>query len=336
MAEHQGPDPEAITARATVPSSMRYAGQLPEQLGPDAERPATENMWRNVALTLAVVLAIGLGATAIFWPEQRAPEIAWSPAPVAPTSASPTPRVEPLYAGPPPSGQPMPQGDLTGWRQTFTDDFNGADLSKRWYIYEGQPSGDPGGWFLPSHVSQAGGRLIINGSRENTPNGNIYATGGISNSKSFAQTYGKFSIRFRMDAGYGINYIILLWPTDDEWPPEINIAEDDGLSRDYISSTLHHGTSWNDVERLWHDKRGVDFTQWHTVGLEWTPNKLVMFLDGQVWATTESPAVPDEPMSLALQSQAWFCDGYFSDCPNETTPANVNMEVDWVAIYEPE
>jgi beta-glucanase (GH16 family) len=311
---------------------MIYKGSLPEETRPKPERSPGEEMWRNVALTLVVVVAIAVGAAVIFRKRSDPSQTTWA-TPTASATASPSPTDALRYQGPPPSGESMPVGDLPGWRQTFVEDFNGADLSQRWFLYDGQPNGDPGGWFLPSHVSQTGGRLIINASPTQTPNGNIYATGGLSNSKSFSQVYGKFSIRFRIDKGYGINYIVMLWPADDSWPPEINIAEDNGLRRDLITSTLHYGGHGSEVKRISHNQTGLDFTQWHTVGLEWTPGKLVMYLDGHEWSRTESSAVPSVPMSIALQSQAWFCGGSFSDCPNNTTPKNVNMEVDWAVAY---
>lgn len=319
-----------VTGRFTVPSQMVYRGELPDEIDAPTAQPAGENVWRNAAMTLAVVLAITIGAGVIFWPNSPTTTVTWSgPMATSTTSATPT-----RYSGPPPSDVPMPAGDLPGWRMTFSEDFNGDDLTESWYIYDGQPLGDPGGWFMPSHVRQEGGRLVISGSREDTPNGNLYATGGVSNEKSFSQVYGRFDIRFRMDEGYGINYVILLWPSFQDWPPEINIAEDNGKSRDLITSTLHwggHGSPTRYTERV---LSGVDFTQWHTVGVEWTPGRLIMFLDGAEWARYETSNVPSVPMSLALQSQAWYCGGYFSDCPNNTTPPVVNMEVDWVVAYE--
>lgn len=232
---------------------------------------------------------------------------------------------------PGPSGIAMPMGDIPGWKQTFADDFKGGNLADRWHIYNGQPGGDPGGWFSPSHVSQSDGMLVITGSREDTPNGNIYATGGISNSKVFKQTYGRFEYRFRMDEGYGINFVMLLWPSDDKWPPEIDVAEDTGLSRNLILATLHYGENNTTIIR---SAEGLaDFTTWHTAGVEWRPGSLTFYLDGKQWATIDSPEVPDTPMSMTVQSQAWPCGHSFSDCPNATTPARVNFEVDWVVAY---
>ncbi|ROO58440.1 glycosyl hydrolase family 16 [Micromonospora sp. Llam0] len=229
-----------------------------------------------------------------------------------------------------PSGIALPSGDLPGWRQIFVDDFDGTELSDDWFAYSGQPDGDPGGWFDPGHVSVGAGMLTIGGWREASRD-NIYVTGGVSNRRAVTRSYGRYDIRFRMDQGTGIAYALLLWPGDNVYPPEIDIAEDNGKGRDRMYGVLHPVTG----DRIGHDVGG-DFTRWHTAGLEWTPDRLVYTLDGEPWATITGDQVPDEPMALALQSQAWYCGHTWEACPDETTPDVVNLQIDWVAIYAPD
>jgi beta-glucanase (GH16 family) len=224
----------------------------------------------------------------------------------------------------------MPIGEVPGFHQTFTDDFVGDALNDQWFSYDGQPAGDKAGWFMPSHVSVGNGLLTITGSKEQTPNGLLYATGGVSNHNVFAQKYGRFDVRFRMDKGVGIAYALLLWPSSQQWPPELDVIEDNGHDRQTTSATLHYDRDDKKIQR----QTRADFTQWHTATLEWTPGRLVYRLDGRVWATIDSPHVPNEPMDLALQTQAWGCGGTWEACPNSTTPPVVNLEVDWVSLYD--
>jgi hypothetical protein len=345
MANHPETPPRPVSARVSVPVDMIYSGQLPIEPPETPPSSLSDSTWRNIAVTLATVLVLGAAGIYIFWPkgDTSAPisadvtDSAAVPGPTGTVSGPPasTAAEAPItgapHSGTSPSGVAMPTGNIPGWKQSFTEDFNGGNLRDKWFVYEGQPGGDPGGWFLPTHVSESGGKLVITGSKESTPNGNIYATGGISNAKTFSQTYGKFEYRFRMDKGYGINYVMMLWPTNDVWPPEINVAEDDGKTRNLITATLHYGANNSTISRK--NPGAADFTKWHTVGVEWKPGSLTYQLDGKTWATMTSANVPKTPMSLAMQSQAWPCGNSFSDCPNSTTPAKVNLEIDWVVAY---
>ncbi|GAA0281388.1 glycoside hydrolase family 16 protein [Cryptosporangium japonicum] len=220
----------------------------------------------------------------------------------------------------------MPTGDLAGWRRVLSDDFAGTRLSDRWLAYDGQPSGDPAGWFDPANVTVAGGVLTIRGAYQKARK--RWATGGISTRRSLKQTYGKYEVRFRADRGRGIAYAFLLWPVDDSWPPEIDFAEDNGAGRDRLFSTVH-AIGGSQIE----NSTAADFTQWHVVGVEWTPGRIAYTLDGKVWATIHDDRVPDQPMALALQSQAWYCGHTWQRCPDASTPATVNLQVDWVVAY---
>jgi hypothetical protein len=54
-----------------------------------------------------------------------------------------------------------------------------------------------------------------------------------------------------------------------------------------------------------HRQVAVDLTEWHTLGVEWTPGKLAYILDGRNWATVTSAHVPSIAVSLGIQAQAW-------------------------------
>jgi beta-glucanase (GH16 family) len=76
----------------------------------------------------------------------------------------------------------------------------------------------------------------------------------------------------------------------------------------------------------------ADFTEYHVIGVEWTPGKLVYTLDGRPWATSTDLNIAQFDTingELVLQIQA--CNG--SPCTDATTPLHVHLIVDWVAIY---
>ncbi len=81
----------------------------------------------------------------------------------------------------------------------------------------------------------------------------------------------------------------------------------------------------------------ADFTQWHTIAVEWMPDHVAFYLDGvrQAFSVTSAMnpgMVPDlTPMHLTLQLDQG-CDAWI-ECRNSQTPRQVVMHIDWVKIY---
>lgn len=224
-----------------------------------------------------------------------------------------------------PSGVAMPSGDLDDWRQVFRDDFTGRDLdATKWGVYSGRPGSGSGGYWAPSHVTVGNGKLVLRTYRDPRFGGR-WVSGGLSSARGLKQTYGRYLLRFRMEAGKGIGYAALLWPVADHWPPEVDFAEEAGGSRDHTTATVHYGRG----DSVVHHKVRVDVTRWHTLGVDWTAGRLTFTLDGRLWASVTSH-VPAERMELDLQTQACL-----SVCPGAGTPREVDMEVDWVVAYAP-
>ena len=225
-----------------------------------------------------------------------------------------------------PAGSAAPQGNQAGWRQVFVDNFDGNSLGSDWRTYSGQPGGSPYGRWDPSHVNVSNGALVLS----NDQQGGQWTSGGLAH--RLGQTYGKWEMRFRIDRSDEIKYALLLWPDSDRWPAdgEIDFAEDAGGDRSGTTSTLHFGAD----NQMINDRVNADFTQWHTVGVEWSPSQVVYTLDGQPWKTTSNNGVPTGPMHLAIQTQPGGCQGSHDafGC-GSGTPASASMQVDWVAVY---
>jgi len=284
---------------------------------------------------LAVLLVVLLGISIASGPALAASDSRGHSVTHGGSRAHPVHRAHAAQASPDPSGVPIPIGNLPGWQRVFADDFTASTLSSRWKSYWGVPGGDPGGFFDPTHVTESGGQLVISAFKDPTDiaydaGPNTYVTGGVSSSPSFAQTYGKYLVRFKFDAGVGIAHAILLWPATNTWPPEIDFSEDNGANRQTTYATLHYGPNNTQVQR----STPVNLTQWHTLGVQWTAGHLVYTLDGKNWATVTNTNVPSTPMNLDIQTQAWACGtSTWEQCPNSTTPAQVNLDVDWVVAY---
>jgi beta-glucanase (GH16 family) len=220
----------------------------------------------------------------------------------------------------------------THWHRVFADEFRHGLSRARWGRYSGQPAGDPGGWWDPSHVVVRRGILNLETYRDPRFGGR-WVSGGVSSARALKQRYGKYLVRFRVDRGKGIAAVLLLFPSADHWPPEIDFAESGGITsaRTSMAATLHYGSRPDDhqIQRIVHG----DFTRWHTIGVEWTPRRLAYTLDGRRWAVLRSAHVPDEPMELDLQAQAGTCGDRYAPCPDASTPRRVTLQVDRVIAY---
>ena len=236
-------------------------------------------------------------------------------APVAPTPAP----YDPTHpSGAAPVVDPDPR-----WTTSYVDDFTGTKPD-HWYLYSGRPSSGPGGFWDPTHALVRNGELLL----RTTYDGTRWVSAGVARTAAVPLLYGKVQVRMRMARATGVSYALLLWPDDEKWPPEIDFGEDGGGDRRATTATLHMPPD-NAISQ---HGLAADFTQWHTVGVEWTPGHIDYTLDGQPWASDSGDGVPSVPMHLALQTQTWGCGLTFAQCPDWSTPVTTDLEVDWVVV----
>lgn len=180
--------------------------------------------------------------------------------------------------------------------------------------------GDPAGLFEPSHVTIGSGTLKINTYQD--PNyGNTWVSGGVG-LYSIHPTYGAFFIRSR-ETGVGADDVELLWPKNNQWPPEIDIDET-GVNPDSASWTVHYDTPSDQVQ----GSKQINVLKWHTWGVIWTPTSITFVVDGYAYGQVSAPSeIPNLPMELDLQMQSWC--GISPECPTKPT----SLVIDWLAVY---
>ncbi|MFT3662311.1 MAG: glycoside hydrolase family 16 protein [Gordonia sp. (in: high G+C Gram-positive bacteria)] len=232
------------------------------------------------------------------------------------------------------SGQ-SPWSPGSGWRQIFFDDFDRCELGKNWSTYDGKPGGNPVGRWDPANAIVSGGMLKLVG--ENTADG--WRTGGVSNFP-VTQLYGRWEIRMRAQPSADLSYHMLLWPKNEQWPPEIDFAESVSADRRSTEAWIHWKDAQGQNAKTNTAVRG-DFTKWHTIGVEWLPGIVRYLLDGRVWAEARSDRmVSKTPMWMALQTEAGACErrldwGMAPCAKNEPRPKKAAVEIDWVVVYRP-
>lgn len=247
---------------------------------------------------------------------------------VTTTSCLPIDLPSPEGAG---ASTPSPDS-ATGPELIFSDDFDRTELGDDWGTYSGKPGGDDHSWWDARHVELRDGRLVLAGYQRD----GRWTTGGVSN-WPVTQTYGRWEIRFRADSSDEITYHFLLWPQRDAWPPEIDFMENFGGTRQSGSAFVHYLDDGQGAAKTERTLDGVDFTQWHTVGVDWTQGRIDFLLDGEVWDSVHGDVVPDEPMWLGLQAQSGGCErsaAYgWPRCPDAGVPDRADVEIDWVKVW---
>jgi beta-glucanase (GH16 family) len=222
-----------------------------------------------------------------------------------------------------PSGESPPPSDAT-WTRTFVDDFSGTAVdTTRWTVYNGVPHSGLGGWDA-THATAGAGLLTLDTYRD--ANGR-WLSAGVSNRKSFTQTYGRFLVRMRFSAGHGVKGVALLWPSNGTWPPEVDFMETSPA--DTLRTTNKMTNHYSSSNLMQHASFAVDLQQWHTIGVDWSATALQYTVDGVVTATMTGH-IPSIGMHMAMQSEIGACS---LACPDNTTPAHVPLQFDWVAAY---
>jgi beta-glucanase (GH16 family) len=225
----------------------------------------------------------------------------------------------------------MPTGDIPGWHQIFTDDFNytiplGAfpvSLQSTWgnSYADGWKDTTGNGTYMPSKVvSIANGVMSLY----------LHTSGGVHMVAAPVptlptMTYGRYVIRFRSDPVPGYKTAWLLWPDSEVWPRDGEIDFPEASLNGTIGGFVHYqgATSGSDQAAF---GTNVTYTGWHTAVIDWLPTGVTLELDGQVVGQTTT-RTPNTPMHWVLQTET------DTGGPAPSATASGNVQIDWVAVY---
>lgn len=215
------------------------------------------------------------------------------------------------------------------FRLRFDAEFSHTRLTPGWTQYQGQDGCCRMTYWARSHLVEHGGLLTMRIGRD-PAYGYRWIAAGMSQGRSLNQTYGWWSVRFRMAKGAGTAFAMMLWPQKG-WPPEIDFAEEGpgmGAARSVMTSTLHYGSN----NTMIHHSVRANFTRWHTMGVIWTPGMIRYRLDGHTWATITGSHVPHQPMHLCIQTEVGP-KGQDKTMPTSRTPSPTRLQIDWVRVW---
>ena len=134
---------------------------------------------------------------------------------------------------------------------------------------------------------------------------------------------------------------------DFEWIPGGKISRK-GHAYHQITQTKHHVTTNIHAERFGIQTSfcephcsgttnvGVhlidDYTQWHVYGIEWTPDKIIYYIDGNIVRVTSNPY---NGQSINLLHVIKLGTGINPDYFNHTVPLPSYTYVDYIRVYKP-
>jgi glycosyl hydrolase family 16 len=230
-----------------------------------------------------------------------------------------------------PADDGMPRGDLPGWRQVFTDDFDvdaplggfydDPHYDERWSGYEDLQDTSGAGTYRTNDVLSVSDGVLDMWLR--TEDGVPLAAAPVPLVDGVwgGQLYGRFEVRFRADPVAGYKMAWLLWPDSDVWAEgEVDWPEGP-LDGEMYAANLQVGSPG---EFALVTDPVAPFGDWHVATTEWTPDGVTFFLDGE--QVGSSDVSPSTPMHWVLQTET----------AGGTPPAESegHVQVDWVAIYQ--
>jgi beta-glucanase (GH16 family) len=224
---------------------------------------------------------------------------------------------------------------------------------------------DPGKWVIESggngwgnneleyytarsqNIREENGNLVIEAIRERytAPDGirRSYTSGRLKTQGRFAQEYGRFEARIKVPRGKGMWPAFWLLGNDFSavgWPAcgEIDVMEHNGREPSTIHGSLHgpgySGENSQTISFIFSKAYVGD--EFHVFAVEWEPQAVRFYVDGQVYATKTPADLPagkrwvfDHPFFVILNLAVG---GNFTGNPEDTMFPQ-RLLVDYVRVY---
>ena len=227
------------------------------------------------------------------------------------------------------------------WRLAFSDEFNDTELDTSKWGWKYPRSGDmihsnrdngEAQWYRRENVTERDGHLRLVARRERTVSpysGETfdYTSGLIQSKPSFNFRYGYMEARMRLPSGSGFWPAFWTWPSNEQWPPEIDVMEfyGDSLSRLYLAYHGEGGSTGTTVSTQ-------DWTSgWHTFAVHWEPGRLTWYVDGVPRKTVDrAPA-----LDMYLIANLAIANGDRAPAPSSSTPFPSALKIDYIRVWKP-
>lgn len=222
------------------------------------------------------------------------------------------------------------QPSQTGWSTELpfwgSEHTLSGNHEAEYYVDSSQPN---------SPFSLSNGVLTIQASEVSTtganPLGLPYNSGALTTYNSLSQLYGYFEIRAELPAGTGLWPAFWLMPTSFKPGPELDVFEVLGDRPSILYASVHSLDPQASLEQpLVVPDTSIGF---HTYGVDWGPQKIVFYMDGQAIATAATPADMNVPMYMLFNLAVGGASSW-PGAPTAQTQFPANMRLDYVHAYQ--
>jgi beta-glucanase (GH16 family) len=238
---------------------------------------------------------------------------------------------------------------------TFDDEFNSLSLyngtNGTWQpAYDWSPNGFNAGssWLVNPAVMPADANIysVSNGTlsmaikplpadvSSASVGGDQFLSGQLETKPSFSQEYGYFEINAQLPSGgAGISSAFWLLPESGAWPPEIDVFEEDTSQGTNAVETGVFSNQTGSTQQIynWNYNLPDLSAAAHTFAVDWEPNTITWYIDGQQVFQTATPADMHQPMYMLIDDLT-SAPGSWNGSP--VAGLNTSMKVNWVHDYD--
>lgn len=160
-----------------------------------------------------------------------------------------------------------------------------------------------------------------------------FTSGLLTSYRTFRFRYGYVEVRAKMPRGRSMWPAVWMLRSDKGSLGELDIVEVFGQRTNFLNATIHAVDAGGQKKKTLLVRKQVDdlAADFHTYGVNWTADRVTMYLDGRDMGSAPTPEGLKGPMYLLMNLAVG---GKWSGPSNENTPAEARFEVDYIRVWQ--